>query len=95
MLINESLEVSRAMTQCSGKEGSSLFLDSGGSKNLRVIIKKHSHRFDKYLSKLGLEIKSNGDRNNQIESSLIVMTFKPTCFTVHFNQNFVKITALQ
>jgi hypothetical protein len=95
MLINDSLDVSHAMSRCSGKSGPSLFLDSDGSKDLRYIIKKNFDRFDAYLAKLGLEIKAVDTDGDQIDRSLIVMTFKPTCFTVHFNQNFVKISALQ
>ncbi len=94
ILTNSSLYVSRAMVPCTLKHGLSLNLQTNGSKNLKTIILKHFNSFSSYMRQLGLRIKSNETFNNHIEHSMTIVTLKPQCFTVHFNQNFVKITSL-
>lgn len=94
ILIDSSLEVSHAMVKCDGKRGLSLYLKTYGSKNLKKILLKNTNLFSLYMNKLGMQVQSNGYNTEKIANSLTVLTLKPLCFTVNFNQNFVKITAL-
>lgn len=95
ILTDSSLYVSAAMVKCSGRQGLSLKLKTNGSNNLKTIILNNFDRFSSYMRDLGIEIKSNETYENDIAHSIVVVTLKPQCFTVHFNQNFVKITALR
>lgn len=83
------------MVPCTLGHGPSLSLQTDGSKNLKTIILKHFNRFSSYMRRLGIEVKSNESYSNNIGYSLTEVTLKPQCFTVDFNQNFVRITALR
>ncbi len=93
MLLNDSLDVSKAMTPCKGElVGSSLLLPSrDNSKDLKKIVLQNSDQFFSYINTLGLHVRSFEEVSNGRESSLVTITLKPTCFTVEINDNFVKI----
>ncbi len=82
------------MSTCSGIKGASVYLKREGLKSLQKIILKNFIFFSSYMDKLGVQIKSFDYNTNDIADSLTILTLKPLCFTVDFNQNFVKITAL-
>lgn len=94
ILFNDSLDISRAMMPCTGKSrGSQLLLTaSNDSKNLKNIILQNSDQFFNYINTLSLHVKSDDQIINGVSSSLTTVTLKPTCFTVEFNDNLVKIS---
>ncbi|WP_345993376.1 hypothetical protein [Sulfurimonas sp. HSL-1716] len=87
------MDISRAMTPCSGEIGKSKLLlsASGDSKNLKKIILENSDQFFTYINSLGLHIRNDEQTSSGVNSSLTIVTLKPTCFTVEFNDNLVKI----
>lgn len=93
ILFNDSLDISPAMTSCKGEVGETkLFLsNSNDSKNLKKIILQNSDKFFTYISSLGLHVQNDEQLHNGVNSSLTTVTLKPTCFTVEFNDNLVKI----
>lgn len=93
ILLNDSLDISRAMTPCSGEIGESKLLLSttNDTKDLKKIILQNSELFFTYINSIGLHIRSDEVTNNGINSALTIVTLKPTCFTVEFNDNLVKI----
>ncbi|WP_345980312.1 hypothetical protein [Sulfurimonas sp. HSL3-2] len=81
------------MTPCSGEIGESKLLLSttNDTKDLKKIILQNSELFFTYINSIGLHVRSDEVTNNGINSSLTIVTLKPTCFTVEFNDNLVKI----
>lgn len=81
------------MTPCSGEIGESKLLLSttNDTKDLKKIILQNSELFFTYINSVGLHVRSDEVTNNGINSSLTIVTLKPTCFTVEFNDNLVKI----
>jgi len=95
ILYNESLQISKSMTKCSGISKSFIELEYKNSKNLNKIILDNSDEFINYLYEIGLNVKYNGLTTNAINSSSTIITLKTTCFKVDFNDYFVRIAALK
>jgi hypothetical protein len=93
MLLNESLDVSKTMTPCKGEllGNSLLLIPQDNSKNLEKTLLQNSDQFFSYINTLGLHVRNFEQVLNGIDSSLTTITLRPTCFTVEFNENFVKI----
>lgn len=93
MLLNDSLDVSKAMTPCKGALiGTALFLTPyEDPKNLKATLLQNSDEFFSYMNTLGLHVRSFEQVTNGVEHSLTTITLRPTCFTVEINENFVKI----
>ena len=93
-LLNDSLDISKAMTPCVGHHlGPSLFLSlSENTKDLKKIILSHDDEFFTYVNAFGLHVRNFDSLSNGTSSSLTTVTLKPTCFTVEFNDNLVKIS---
>jgi len=96
ILYNESLEIAKSMTKCSGEIASkSLILPASNAKDFKALIVDNHEEFIDYIHTLGLHIKNNEITiNNQIQTTTI-MTLKTTCFKVDFNDNFVRISHLE
>ena len=96
-LLNDSLDVSKAMTPCKGNLlGSSLYLILlDDTKNLKNTLLQNSDQFFTYINTLGLHVRNDESLYNGSSHSLTTITLKPTCFTVEFNDNLVKITPLK
>jgi len=96
LLYNETLDVSKAMTKCSGTLlPEYLLLPRENSKKLKKILLKNSDTFFQYISKIGLNVSNQDYTYNGKNNSFIIITLKTTCFKVDFNENFVKIAALK
>ena len=95
VLLNESLQVSRAMKKCSGTPETSLLLDYNKHSKLKDILQANEEEFFHYISKLGLHVSHREKISNMQSSSTTIVTLKTTCFKVDFNDNFVKISALK
>lgn len=93
-LLNDNLDISKAMTPCVGHHlGPSLSLSfSKNTKDLKKIILSHDNEFFAYMNRFGLHVRSFDSLSNGMSSSLTTLTLKPTCFTVEFNDNLVKIS---
>ncbi len=95
LLYNESLQISKAMQKCSGKEQSSIVLENSGIKNLKKIISNNREEFIEYIHKLGLHVEHNDKTKNFRYASTTKLTLKTTCFKVDFNDNFARIAPLK
>ncbi len=93
-LLNDSLDISKVMTPCRGHHvGSPLFLPlPDDTKNLKTTLLSHDDEFFAYINTLGLHVRNFDSLSNGMSNSLTTVTLKPTCFTVEFNDNLVKIT---
>lgn len=94
-LYNESLQVSRTMTNCQGILGDAIILDNNENSDLKKILTDNSQLFINYIHQLGLNVKHNEITLNGINHSTTILTLKTTCFKVDFNDTFVKIQALK
>lgn len=94
-LLNEHLYVSRAMTPCHGSEAGAVFLESGGSDELNTVLQNNFDLFFEYISSFGLHLRSFSNSYNQIIDDKQILTLKPQCFTVDFNDGLAKISALK
>lgn len=97
IMLNDSLDISKAMTSCIGKPiYEPLVIDTDKqTKNLQKILLKNSDKFYTYVNALGLHVRNDEKVKNGYSSSLTTVTLKPTCFTVEFNENSVKLTPLK
>ncbi|MEA2111451.1 MAG: hypothetical protein U9P71_05330 [Campylobacterota bacterium] len=94
-LLNEKISISKAMTPCSGKPTSELILYFENSKKLQHIISGNRNEFFNYLQKQNLHVKNYVVKHNSNYNDLTTLSMAPQCFTVTFNENFVKISALK
>jgi len=95
IIYNEELSLSKAMQKCSGTPSNTLTLEIQKSKDLKVILSQNYETFLNYIYKLGLSVSHKESTINYENSSTTILTLKTTCFKVHFNDNFVKISALK
>jgi hypothetical protein len=95
LLYNETLQISKAMTKCSGNAYDGIILESDGKKDLQRVIANNSERFIEYVHLLGLHVNYKDETINYQNSSTTILTLKTTCFKVDFNDNFAKISPLK
>ena len=96
MLYNESLDISKSMTQCKGNPELTLTLPSPRhDKNFQKLITKHKEEFLEYIHRLSLDIQSRDVTTNQQMNATTIVTLKTTCFKVDFNDSFVRISHLK
>ena len=95
LLYSETLSVSRSMQPCDGMPVAHLLLESEGSSELHKILQGNYEEFLPFIQKEGLHIRHHGKTVNSISRSRSVLTMPPRCFTVDFNDDLVKITALK
>ncbi len=94
-LLNESLQVSRAMKKCNGLKQNYIELPHQDNKNLSKIIDKNSKEFIDFIHRLGLDMEHKSLTNNAQYSATTILTLKTTCFKVDFNDYFARITPLK
>ena len=94
-LYNETLDISKAMKQCSGKEKESIFINTNKETNLKKIISNNFEEFINFIHKLGLHLEHKDRTINLEHTSTTILTLKTTCFKVDINDNLAKITPLK
>ena len=94
-LYNETLQISKAMQKCHGTPQNSIILDATSTDELKDILSTNNEEFINYIHHLGLDVLHKEKTSNYQNSSTTILTLKTTCFTVDFNDNFAKISALK
>lgn len=83
------------MQKCDGSlSKETLVLESHQDRDLKTIIDKNIDEFFAYLQKIGLYIQNRDAVIDLQNSNTTILILKPQCFKVDFNDNFVKITAI-
>ena len=95
ILINETLDISKSMQKCLGRESASIFFPNENNSNLEKTIATNREEFTAFLHKLGLIVEHKEQTINAHNSSITRLTLKTTCFKVDFNDTLVKISALK
>jgi hypothetical protein len=83
------------MRPCSGTQQPPIYLEADNQKSLQHIIDNQYDLFFDYIGHQGLHVRHFSENRNQINRSRTVITLPPRCFTVDFNEDFVKISALK
>ncbi len=94
LLVDEVLNISRAMTPCTGTPQSPLLL-SILTQDLQLILKNNAEKFYTYLLSQSLHVKHNESVINNQSKSLTTLTFPTHCFKVDFKGNLAKITLIK
>ena len=95
LLLNETLHVSRAMTHCRGESGAERVFETLPDESLRSTLLRHYDDFFALAEAEALHVRHYSDTSNPYYRSRTVVTLPPSCFTVDFNDGFVKITPLK
>ncbi len=95
IIYNETLYISSAMKQCSGKPQKELIIENTTNGNFTKLIKQNKEVFYDYIQQLGLHVEHNEGTINMQNKSTTILTLKTTCFKVDFNDNFARISALK
>jgi len=95
IIYNETLYISSAMKQCSGKPQKELILENTTNGNFTKLINENKELFYEYIRKIGLHVEHSEKTKNMQNSFTTILTLKTTCFKVDFNDNFAKIAALK
>lgn len=95
MLFNEQLSISRAMSPCAGTAADTLELERASEQSLDSVIREHHDAFFGFAQRHALHVRHFGENRENRHHSRTVVTLPPRCFTVDFNEDFVKITALK
>lgn len=94
-IYSQTLNISKAMTKCSGTDDKTLMLDTNGSKNIKEVLENNQDEFFTFTQTLPIEIISNDTTINLQNSSSTTIRLKTTCFKVDFNDNIATITTLK
>ncbi len=94
VLLNETLNVSRAMQPCSGSAGRSLTLENSADSDLEKILSNDKELLFDYIQRLPIHIIHHGANTRSQNRSVTIMRLPPQCFTVDFNDDFVRIAPL-
>ena len=94
LLVDEILNISRAMTPCVGTLQKSLLLNNS-SENIHTLLKDNAQEFYSYLLSQSLHVKHNESVINSQSKSLTTLTFPTHCFKVDFKGNLAKITLIK
>lgn len=94
LLLNETLNVSRAMQPCSGTAGTPLTLENSADNDLKKILINEKELLFDYLQSLPIHVVHHGTNAHSQNHSVTVLRLPPQCFTVDFNDDFVKIAPL-
>ena len=95
LLLNEQLNVSRSMRPCSGTPLDPLVLYADEERPLKAILTEHSDSFFTFLQSLPLQLTHHEKTTDGQSRSVTVLSLPPRCFTVDFNDGFVKIAPLK
>ena len=94
-IVREELTVSRAMTPCRGLPAETLLLENRGYSGLRPLLEEQFDNFFPLLQRLGLHLRHREELRSFTSHDRTRLTLPPRCFTVDFNEDFVRITALK
>jgi len=94
-IFNETLYISSAMKQCSGKPQKELILENTTDGDFTKLIHENKEEFYEYIRKIGLHVEHSEKTENMQNKFTTILTLKTTCFKVDFNDNFAKISALK
>ena len=83
------------MTPCSGTTAESIELERNPGQSFESVIRDHQNAFFQFAQKQALHVMHFGENRENRHRSRTVVTLPPRCFTVDFNEDFVKITALK
>jgi hypothetical protein len=95
ILVNETLNISKAMTRCQGNSQSEFTLDNPYHISIEALIRKNSDKFYHYLLAQSLHVKHRETLINQHSSTLTTLTFPTECFKVTFKGNLAKIALIK
>ena len=95
ILVDETLNISKAMTPCYGSTQEELELGTLDNRNLYKIIKNSSDKFYNYLLHQSLHVSYNNKTTNNISTTLTTLTFPTQCFKVTFESKLVKISLIK
>ena len=94
-IFNETLYISSAMKQCSGKPQKELILENTTDGDFTKLIHENKEEFYEYIRKIGLHVEHSEKTENMQNKFTTILTLKTTCFKVDFNDNFARISALK
>lgn len=86
------------MTPCPGTPSETLFLNTPEPiqpTDLKSVIEEHRDLFFGFVETQGVHIRNFGEHGGAMPADRIVLTLPLRCFTVDFNEDFVKISALK
>jgi len=93
VVVSQKLYISPAMIECKIlKNNKPLILIQNDNETLDTMINRELDLFLEYMSKHSLHVKSSQSVINSQSKDLIELSFAPTCFTVNFNDGFVRIS---
>lgn len=93
-ILNEHLDISESMTPCVGHRGHYIDFEISETKNLRKIIAENRDEFIDFLQKNDLKVSHSSININLKNRSQTLLQMAPQCFTVDFNDDFVRIFTL-
>jgi hypothetical protein len=94
-LLNETISVSRAMTPCQGKPAANITLPFTDNETLKTVIQNNRDDFLKFMLRHDLHVKSFTSSSAEGYREITTLSMPPQCFTVIFNDNFARISALK
>ncbi len=83
------------MTPCGGTEGESVFLERSEGADLSGVIASEFDAFFALIRKQGLHVRHYGNSHDGAIRDRTLLTLPPRCFTVDFNEDFVRISTLK
>jgi hypothetical protein len=83
------------MTPCEGAPGESILIENSGYSGLRPLLEAQFESFFPFLQKQDLHLRHRDEVRSATVRSRTLLTLPPRCFTVDFNEDFAKITALK
>jgi len=94
VVISESYQFSKAMTQIKAVQAESLSLYSPDETNLNAIMHVYKDEILEFMMKYGTHTRSHENVHNSKSSSLLQLTLPPSYITVDFNDDYATITRL-
>ena len=94
VVISESYQFSKAMTEIKAIKAQSLSLYSPDETNLNTIMHLHKNEILEFMMKYGAHTRSHENVHNSKSSSLLQLTLPPSYITVDFNDDYATITRL-
>ncbi len=83
------------MQPCVGLTGHSILLPVEDDTSLYSTIMDNYDDFFRFIEKEGLHVRHHENVHNAVSRSQTLLSLPPRCFTVDFNEDFVKISALK
>jgi hypothetical protein len=94
VVISESYQFSKAMTQVRAAQAESLSLYSPHETDLNAIMHIYKDEIVEFMMKYGAHTRSHENVRDSKSSSLLQLTLPPSYITVDFNDDYATITRL-